>query len=165
MPYAQPLPDTYPPDMDFMPVTPRNWVPAGGHWDNAFKESMMLSCLKHCPGGPHAGNEFMLAMASIFKEYCLNEMHFYSRLALSENKVYVNIYSDHDRLVLFCANLSKSAEKIELELPSELVSDGKKLQSAERIRNIKILDHSADLTKFYLECQSENAGVIELKRS
>ena len=164
MPYAQPLPDTYPPDMDFMPVTPRNWVPAGAHWDKEFKESMMLACLKHCPGGPHAGNDFMLAMASIFKEYRLNEIHFHSRLALLENKVYINIYSDKDRLVLFCANLSKTEEKIVLELPSELVPDDKKLRSVKRIQDIKILDHSSDFAKIELECQAENAGVIELER-
>ena len=46
----------------------------------------------------------------------------------------------------------------------ELGPDDKKLRSVNRIQDIKILDHTSDFSKIELECQAENAGVIELER-
>ena len=160
MPYARPLPDTYPPDMEFVPVIPRNWVPAGAHWDSEFRESMMLSCLKHCPGGPMGLNDFMLETASVFKRYALNDLPFQTRLAFpqteTEKTVYVNVYSDQKRLVFLCANLAKEAQTIRLNV-SDFAAAANDLQ----VENAKITANAQDHSWVEAELQPENIGMIE----
>ena len=160
MPYARPLPDTYPPDLDFVPVIPRNWVPAGAHWTNEFRESMMLSCLKHCPGGLVWRGDFRLETASIFKRYALNDLHFHTRLAFpqttAEKTVYVNVYSDQKRLVFFCANLAKEVQTIRLN-----VSDFAKSASILQTENTKITANAPNHSWVEAELPPENIGIIE----
>ena len=163
MPYARPLPDTFPPDMDFVPITARNWVPAGAHWSQELRESMLISCLKHCPGGLHVIHDFMLDMASIFKDFALNDLHFHGRTENAEKTVYTNFYCDDSRVLLFCANLVKSEQEVKLNIPLSAMIGKKKLCGISAKRNLEIIEHSPDFTQITVKCQAENAGVIEFK--
>jgi hypothetical protein len=161
MPYANPLPDTYPPDMDFVPITPRNWVPAGSHWNNNFKESTMIAALKHCPPGPHIKtNDFLLDVAAIFKEYDINNLEFKTRLAFNEdteNRVYVNVYSNSNLLLFFCANLSKESQSI--TLPADSFA---KIMKVLQTKNCKISSHTLNYSNIKVEINPENIGIIQL---
>ena len=121
---------------------------------------MMLSCLKHCPGGLVWRGDFRLETASIFKRYALNDLHFHTRLAFpqttAEKTVYVNVYSDQKRLVFFCANLAKEVQTIRLN-----VSDFAKSASILQTENTKITANAPNYSWVEAELPPENIGIIE----
>ena len=167
MPYASPLPDTVFPDLDFVPITRRTWVPAGAHWTNNFRQCAMIAALKHCPPAPHNIPDFLLELSAMFKDYKINDLHFHSRIVLpgcvtEEENVHVNIYHDDERIVLFCANLAKKDMTITLRLPLDVI-DGRRFAEPEATPAVKIKSHSLTFEEVILECQADNAGMIQLK--
>ena len=124
---------------------------------------MLISCLKHCPGGLHVIHDFMLDMASIFKDFALNDLHFHGRTENAEKTVYTNFYCDDSRVLLFCANLVKSEQEVKLNIPLSAMIGKKKLCGISAKRNLEIIEHSPDFTQITVKCQAENAGVIEFK--
>lgn len=169
MSFARPAIDTFPPDMDFVPVTNRVWCPAAPNWKNKeeIRESTLLTALKHSPPAPHGAFPFMLEIGAIFKNYKLNDMHLHTTVRLpvdaDEKTVYVNVYSDAERILLFCANLTKVQQNVTFELPAGVIPDGKSLGRIKTIQNIRIAEQTSALDQFKLECPAEDAGVIELE--
>ena len=169
MSYARPTIDTFPPDMDFMPITNRIWCPAAPCWRNEDKirESVLITVLKHTPPSNRAERVgFVYELGALFKKYRLNDMYRHEMVRLpagaSEHSIFVNIYTDDTRMVLFCANLLKTPQNFTFELPAGIIPAGKTLKQITAVERINVAGNAPDFTQFQLECPAEDAGIIEI---
>jgi len=132
MSFARPLPGAHPPDMEFVPIAPRNWVPAGKHWSaNApeFRESVGAQFLEHCPPDilpEHKGahiNAVILEYLEIFKRYDLNSLDFHpaheALVTTDHRDIHVALYAGRDKVILLCVNLSSRRQKTRLRISSK----------------------------------------------
>ena len=119
MNFARPLPGTHPPDQDFVPITPRNWVPAGRHWSQEsadFKQSALIQFLEHCPScgsSLNGGDSFTLGLSALHRDRLagLDFLLAHDRPVDTSNpEVLANVYFNADEMLILCANLSSGVQ-------------------------------------------------------
>ncbi|MDD5706422.1 MAG: hypothetical protein PHR35_10875 [Kiritimatiellae bacterium] len=130
MAHACPLPDRHTPDLSFVPITPRNWVPANPagkprHPDH--RMAVLTQFLEHCPTSmePPGSGDFALSCARLSKKLDLQTYDYHpadrNPLGLATPGVYASFYARPDRAVIVCANLTKQTLPVGFRIPRRLL--------------------------------------------
>ncbi|MDD5705104.1 MAG: hypothetical protein PHR35_04205 [Kiritimatiellae bacterium] len=127
MPYARIMPGGHPPDLEFVPIAPRNWVPAGKRFAGEGPEarrSFFVALLEGCPTCALGETltripAFILQQFALFKPYDLARFTFWRAsekpVDTGHPDVHAALLASRTEALIYCANLGDHRAKTTLQ--------------------------------------------------